>query len=173
MATRRLTIEQQRFAEQAMACIPGAIRGFLRRHPCMRKDAKRCDLHSAAQLAVVNASFRYNPKRGAMSTYYGAAISHELAREVKRYRRHRDALHQERDIEVAGIDALIDLPLNAPLLKALAGMPLTDKHLIQDRVLSRATITSLARQAGIDPRTLLRRLKRALEELARRADDMP
>lgn len=156
-----------------MALIPAAIKGFLRRHPCMRKDARRCDLYGAAQLAVVKASFTYDPSRGAMTTYYGTAITHELRREVKRHRRHRDTANQERQLEAAAADILIDVSPDGPLVRALAGMPLVEKHLIEDRVFGRMTVTALARQAGVDPRTLAKRLRRALDELARRAQDLP
>lgn len=156
-----------------MRLIPAAIQGFLRRHPCMRREAKRCDLYGAAQIAVVKASFSYDPQRGSMTTYYGTAIQHELAREVKRLRRHRDTATQERDVEVAGIEELSDLPREGPVMRALAGMPLLDKHMIDAVVLGNATVTSLAMEAGVSPRTMARRLRRALDELGRRAEDMP
>jgi DNA-directed RNA polymerase specialized sigma24 family protein len=170
---RRLTAQQQALAEQAMLLIPAAIKGFLRRHPCMRRDAMRCDLRGAAQIAVVKASFSYDPRKGAMSTYYGTAIQHELQREVKRMRRNLDTAHQERDVEVAAIGMMSDLPREGSMMRALAGMPLVDKHMIDALVLGNATVTSLAIEAGVSQRTMARRLRRALQELARRAEDFP
>ena len=156
-----------------MSLIPDAIHGFLRRHPCMRKEAKRCDLRGAAQMAVCKASFSYDPKRGSMATYFGTAIKHELSKEVKRLRRHKDTEHQERDVEVAGVKELAGMPREGPAMRALAGMPLLDKQMITAFVLGDATVTSLAKEAGVSPRTMARRLRSALDELGTRSEDMP
>jgi RNA polymerase sigma factor (sigma-70 family) len=160
-------------AERAVALVPAAIAAFLKSHPCLRKAAKLCDLHSAAMMAVCQASFTYDPARSQPTTYYGTAIRHALLKETGRVAKSRELDVRRITLEKA---AAREKPTEEPrneLLRTLATMGLEEKHLIEDRILSRQSLRSLAKAAGVDPRTIAKRLRRCLALLEKLSADLP
>lgn len=168
-----------------MEVVPHAIRRYLRSRPSYRKVARQCDLQSVAYMAVCKAAFCYNPSKSSVTTYFQTAVRHALGKEIRRRARVQEMRPGSMRIAVESKDGEARTSeleqalqcrrsqLDEGFLRALATMGLTEKHLIEDRVLSHQSVRSLARQAGVDPRTMAKRLRSLLEELARRAADLP
>lgn len=156
-----------------MGLIPAAIAAFLRRHPCLRKAARHADLQSAAMMAVCQASFTYDPTRSKPTTYYGTAIRHALLKETQKVANSREMSILRCSVEKAEARLRPRSEAANLLLRTLAQMSMEEKHLIEDRILSRQSLRALGKIAGVDPRTIAKRLKRYLGHLADRSDDMP
>ena len=173
---RRLTAEQQALAEKAMAIIPHEIRRFLAGNPCLRKTMRQVDMHSVASMAVVKASFTYDPSKSKMSAYYGRAVWNALYWEAKSV-----PPSKERAIPRAGES----LPAReagqqksdqhelATVMRALESMPAAQRQMISDRVLTKESLLSMSIDAGMDWRTIAKRIRKALDELGARAADSP
>jgi RNA polymerase sigma factor (sigma-70 family) len=157
---RRLTDEQRALAEAALAFVDVGVRAFARRHPSYRRLIPACDMKSAAEMAVVEASFSYDPTRSKPTTYYGTAIRHALLKEVRRYQRSREGAHERVPLEKAlRLSASLDLRQQA--LACLNLLPEEDRALIEAHVIEGRSLRSLGREAGRDWRTIKARLRRA------------
>lgn len=174
MASRRLTESQQAVAAQAMALVRPVLSGFWRRYPTMRRAAKLCDLESVACMAVVRGAFGYDPAKGAMSTYFGRVIERALVKEVAKEQRHS---HREEALVSGpgGVERWIrdKRMTDGQLMAALRRMPMEQRHLIEDRFLSRFPVKALAVAHGCNRKTMVKRINRALDVLWDLAADLP
>jgi DNA-directed RNA polymerase specialized sigma24 family protein len=155
--TRTLTAAQKERAESALTLVPAAVRAFVSRHPCYGRLVRHCDLYGAAELAVVEASFTYDPARSKPTTYYGSAIRHALLKEVKRVQRSREAANERVDLGKAlGLSFTIDQRQQA--LACLRLLPPEERDLIEAHVLEGKSLNSIGRDRGRDWRTIKSRL---------------
>jgi RNA polymerase sigma factor (sigma-70 family) len=161
---RSLTAEQQKMAEQALELVPAAVRSFVRQHPSYRRLTPKCDMVAAAELAVVEASFTYDPARSKPTTYYGTAIRHALLKEVRRHQRSRESANERVSLDKAlGMKFTLDQQQQA--LACLRLLPPEDRELVESHILEGRSLMSLGRERGRDWRTIRARLRRAFERL--------
>ena len=161
---RSLNPTQKARAEEALDLVPSAVRAFMARHPCYARLLPRCDLTSVAQLAVVEASFCYDPEKSKPTTYYGSAIQHALLKEVRRLQRSRDCANERVDLAKAlNLKGATDQRQQA--VECLRLLPPEDRELIESHIVEGHSLMSIARKYGRDWRTIKQRLLRALGEL--------
>jgi RNA polymerase sigma factor (sigma-70 family) len=168
---RRLTARQQTLAESAMRFIQPTISTFVRRNPDLRTTIKRVDMESVAQVAVCMAAFTYNPAKSQPTTYFSSAIRHALYRAV---------LTQQRlDGRYIPTERILDPVPNRSrtrqemrAMRALRRLSAYDRTLLEDRLIEQITLEQLSSEQGCDPRTIGKRVKRAVERLRAAEDDL-
>lgn len=169
---RRLNAKQQAIAEHALRFVQPTIAVFYRRNPDLRATMKRVDMESVAQLAVCMAAFTYKPTKSQPTTYFGSAIRHALYRAV---------LHQQKlDGRYVPTEKILDPVPNAHrtrqemrAMKALRFLSAYDRTLLEDRLVEQVTLEQLSSEQGCDPRTISKRVLRAIERLRLAEGDLP
>lgn len=171
---RRLTAAQQATASDAMRFVQPSIAAFLRRNPGLRQAAKRCDLESVAYHAVCMAALTYKREKSQPTTYFGSAIRHALLRAVIgqgkqdcRFRptdRHDQAEphcnpHRHRQESRA--------------MKAIKMLQAVERTLLEDRLIEQVTLEQLGLEQCCDPRTVQKKVQRAIEKLRQAEADLP
>jgi RNA polymerase sigma factor (sigma-70 family) len=163
---RRLTEEQKALAEAALPLVPSAVRAFASKHLCYARILRHLDMTSVAQMAVVEASFTYDPNRSKPTTYYGTAIRHALLKEVKRHQRSRESANERVDFAKAlNLSGTLDQRQQA--LACLRRLPPEERELIEAHVIEGRSLMSLGREHGRDWRTIKSRLLASVEKLRR------
>lgn len=169
---RRLNRRQQKLAEDGMAFIKPSIAVFWKRNPDLRESIQRVDMESVAQLAVCMASFTYKPEKSKPTTYYGSAIRHALYRAV---------LNQQRqDGRYIPTEVILDPQPNhhrtrqeMKAMRALRALSISDRALLEDRLIEQVTLEQLGSEQRCDPRTVSKRVRRAIDKLKQIASDLP
>jgi len=169
---RRLNDKQQALATSALQFVKPTIAVFYRRNPDLRVTMRRVDMESVAQLAVCMAAFTFNPKKSMPTTYFGSAIRHALYRAV---------LHQQKlDGRYVPTEKILDPIPNAHrtrqemrAMRALRFLSAYDRTLLEDRLVEQVTLEQLASEQRCDPRTISKRVRRAIEQLRSAECDMP
>lgn len=169
---RRLTARQQAMAESALRYVQPTIAVFVRRNPDLRATIKRVDMEQVAQLAVCMAAFTYNPARSQPTTYFSSAIRHALYRAV--------LTQQKLDGRYVPTERILEPTPNRHrtrqemrAMKALRRLSAHDRTLLEDRLIEQVTLEQLASEQGCDPRTIGKRVKKAIERLRCAEDDLP
>jgi RNA polymerase sigma factor (sigma-70 family) len=169
---RRLTAKQQQTAEQAMRFVQPCIAVFIRRNPDLRTAARRVDLESVALQAVCMAAMTYRPDRSQPTTYFGSAIRHALYREVlKQQRLDGRYIPTERILDPQ--PALHRTRQEMRALRALRLLSINDRTLLEDRLVEQVTLEQLSLEQRCDPRTLSKRVQRAITALRQAESDLP
>lgn len=159
-------------AEAALPMVPVAVRAFVARHRCYARLLRHCDMQSVAEMAVVEASFTYDPSRSKPTTYYGTAIRHALLKEVRRAQRSKEGANERIDLAKAlGMEFSKDRRQQA--LECLRLLPPAERELIEAHVLEGRSLISLARARGRDWRTIKSRILEACESLRLCLADRP
>ncbi len=161
---KRLTERQKKLAEDALQFVGVGVRVFKSRHPSYWAMLKGCDLVSVAQLAVVEASRTYDPKKSQPQTYYGSAIRHALLKEVRRYQRSREGANERVHLEVA-LDLKLSHDQRPNALRCLCQLEPADRELIESHVIEGKSLMSIGRDMDRDWRTVKARLTRAFDRL--------
>lgn len=169
---RRLTQAQKAAAEDALRFVQPSIASFVRKNPDLRAAIRRVDLESVAMQAVCMAAFTYNAARSQPTTYFGSAIRHALYREV---------LNQaKQDRRFATVEQVADPVPNGSrirhemrALRAMRVLSVSDRTLLEDRLIEQVTLEQLGEEHGCDPRTITKRINRAVERLRRAEGDLP
>lgn len=169
---RRLNARQQAYAELAVRFVQPSIATFIKRNPDLRPAAKRVDLESVALQAVCVAALTYNPERSQPTTYFGSAIRHALYREV--------LSQQKQDGRYVPTERIMDPQPNRHrtrqemrALKALRILSVFDRTLLEDRLIEQVTLEQLGHEQRCDPRTIAKRVQRAIEALRKAESDLP
>jgi RNA polymerase sigma factor (sigma-70 family) len=163
---RRLTDAQKALAEAALPLVPSAVRAFTAKHLCYARILRHLDMTSVAQMAVVEASFTYDPAKSKPTTYYGTAIRHALLKEVKRHQRSRESANERVDFAKAlNLSGTLDQRQQA--LACLRRLPPEERELIEAHVIEGRSLMSLGREHGRDWRTIKSRLLASVEKLRR------
>ena len=161
---RRLTEAQQKLAEDALRHVPVAVRAFVASHPSYRSFITKCDLVSVANMAVVEASFTYDPTKSKPQTYYGSAVRHALLKEARRYQRSREGA-----AERVSLDRALSMRPGSPgrevALRCLACLPAEERALVESAVIEGRSFMSLGRDHDRDWRTIKSKLRRTLRAL--------
>jgi RNA polymerase sigma factor (sigma-70 family) len=169
---RQLNARQQRIAEQAMRFVQPSIAVFIRRNPDLRVSARRIDLESVALQAVCVAALTYKKEKSLPTTYFGSAIRHALYREVLKQQR-----IDGRYVPTANIldpqPALHRTRQEMRALKALRMLSIHDRTLLEDRLVEQVTLEQLALEQRCDPRTISKRVRRAVAALRQAESDLP
>lgn len=169
---RRLNAKQQVIAEDALRFVQPTIAVFVRRNPDLRAAIKRVDLESVAHVAVCMAAFTYQPAKSKPTTYFSSAIRHALYRAV---------LTQQRlDGRYVPTEKILDPTPNQHrtrqemrAIKALRTLSAYDRTLLEDRLIEQVTLEQLSAEQRCDPRTIGKRVKRAVEKLRAAECDLP
>jgi RNA polymerase sigma factor (sigma-70 family) len=169
---RRLTDSQRCVAEHAMRFIQPSIAVFVRRNPDLRPTIKRVDMEAVAQVAVCMAAFTYSPKRSQPTTYFGSAIRHALYRAVLQ--------QQKIDGRYIPTERILDPQPNRHrtrqemrAMKALRSLSAYDRTLLEDRLVEQVTLEQLSIEQRCDPRTISKRVRKAIEKLRMVEGDLP
>ena len=172
MKRRRLTAKQQRTATEALRFVQPSIAVFVKRNPDLRASIRRVDLESVAYQAVCMAAFTYQPARSLPTTYFGSAIRHALYRAVLD--------QQKQDGRYVPVERILEPQPNRSRTRqemrarrALRLMSAHDRDLLEDRLIESVTLEQLSLEHGCDPRTIAKRLSRAIERLRQAESDLP
>ena len=169
---RRLNKRQQQYAEQAMRFVQPSIASFVKRNPDLRNAVRRVDLESVALQAVCMAALTYKPERSQPTTYFGSAIRHALYREV--------LTQQKLDGRYVPTERILDPVPNRHrtrqemrALRALRMLSAYDRTLLEDRLIEQVTLEQLGLEQQCDPRTIAKRVRRAISVLRLAESDLP
>jgi RNA polymerase sigma factor (sigma-70 family) len=170
--SRTMTPAQQALAEKALRYVQPTIAVFVRRNPDLRTSIRRVDMESVAQVAVCMATFTYDEKKSQPTTYFSSAIRHALYRAV---------LNQQRqDGRYIPTETITDPPTNRSrtraemrALKALRSLSAYDRRLLEDRLIEQVTLEQLSSEQRCDPRTVGKRVQRAIDRLRAAESDLP
>jgi RNA polymerase sigma factor (sigma-70 family) len=172
MKKRRLNAAQQKIAEDSLRFCKPAIGAFMRRNPDLRASARRVDLESVAMHAVVMAATTYDPKKSLPTTYFGSAIRHALYREV--------LTQAKLDGRYVPVEKILDpepqrhrTRQEMRALKAIRMLSAYDRTLLEDRLVEAVTLEQLGEEQGLDPRTIAKRVKEAIERLRQAESNLP
>lgn len=169
---RRLNSRQQQYAELAIKFVQPSIASFVKRNPDLRVSIRRVDLESTAMHAICMAALTYKPEKSLPTTYFGSAIRHALYREV---------LNQQKlDGRYVPTERILDPQPNRHrtrqemrALKALRILSVYDRTLLEDRLIEQVTLEQLGAEQRCDPRTVAKRVRRAIELLRQAESDLP
>tara|TARA_Y100001973_G_scaffold54646_1_gene80698 strand:+ start:974 stop:1498 length:525 start_codon:yes stop_codon:yes gene_type:complete len=169
---RRLNKKQRKIAEDALQFVKPTISIFRKRNLDLLNAMKRVDMVSVANHAVCLAAFTYDPSKSKPTTYFGSAIRHALYREVLK--------QQKQDGRYICTDKIIDPVVNRHrtrqemrAMKALKMLGVYDRTLLEDRLVEQVTLERLGYEQDIDPRTVAKRVKEAIEKLREAESDLP
>lgn len=169
---RRLNAAQQALANEALRYVQPTIAVFVRRNPDLRTAIRRVDMEQVAQMAVCMAAFTYCAKKSKPTTYFSSAIRHALYRAV--------LTQQKLDGRYVPTDTIIDPPTSTArtraemrAMKALRSLSAYDRRLLEDRLIEQITLEQLSSEQRCDPRTVGKRVARAIERLRSAESDLP
>lgn len=169
---RRLNAKQQRIASDAMRFVQPSIASFVKKNADLRSSIRRVDLESVAYQAVCMAAFTYDPERSQPTTYFGSAIRHALYREVLN--------QQKQDGRYVPVEKILEPQPNRHrtrqemrALKALRMMSAFDRDLLEDRLIEQVTLEQLSHEHACDPRTIAKRVQRAIDKLRNAESNLP
>lgn len=169
---RRLTKRQQKLAEECLQFVEPTIAVFMRRNTDLWPWAKRVDLECVAAQAVCLAAFTFKPEKSKPTTYFSSAIRHALYREVLK--------QQKIDGRYVPTERILDPQPNShrtrqemKALNALRMMSVYDRTLLEDRLVEQLTLEQLSCEQGCDPRTISKRVRKALAKMSKILGDMP
>lgn len=170
--TRRLNARQQRIAQDAVRFVQPSIASFVKRNADLRASIRRVDLESVAMQAVCMAAFTYKAEKSLPTTYFGSAIRHALYREVLK--------QQQQDGRYVPVERILEPVPNRSrtrqemrALRALRQMSAGDRDLLEDRLIEQVTLEQLSLEHGCDPRTVAKRVARAIAKLQKAESDLP
>jgi RNA polymerase sigma factor (sigma-70 family) len=169
---RQLNARQQAIAQDAMRFVQPSIAVFIRRNPDLRTAAKRVDLESVALQAVCIAALTYRQERSQPTTYFGSAIRHALYREVLKQQR-LDGRYVPTQHLLDPQPAMHRTRQEMRALKALRLLSINDRTLLEDRLIEQVTLEQLSLEQRCDPRTISKRVRRAIDSLRQAESDLP
>jgi RNA polymerase sigma factor (sigma-70 family) len=156
----------------AMEFVGPTIAVFLRRNPDLRRWAKRVDLVSVGNMACVMAAFTFKAAKSKPTTYFSSAIRHALYREVlKQQKIDGRYVPTERILDPQPAGHRTRQEMRA--LRALRMLTIEDRALLEDRLIEQVTLEQLGYEQGCDPRTISKRVRRAIEKLTRALSESP
>lgn len=169
---RRLNKTQQKLATESLKFVKPAIATFIKRNPDLRSSIARVDMESVANHAVCMAAFTYDKNKSRPTTYFGSAIRHALYREVLN--------QQKQDGRYITTERIIDPVPNTSrtrqemrALRAMRLLSIYDRSLLEDRLIEQVTLEQLGEEQAIDPRTVSKRVRTAIEKLRNIETDLP
>jgi RNA polymerase sigma factor (sigma-70 family) len=170
---RKLNKRQQKLAIESRQFIQPAIAMFVKRNPDLRTACRRVDLESVASVAVCMAAFTFDPSRGyKATTYFGSAIRHALYRAVLAQQKH--------DGKYIPTERILDPQPDAhrtrqemKALRALTMLSAFDRVLLEDRLIEQVTLEQLSCEQRCDPRTVSKKVKRAIARLQKSFGELP
>lgn len=169
---RRMSARQSALAEQALRYVQPTIAVFVRRNPDLRAAIKRVDLESVASLAVCMAAFTYNPKKSQPTTYFSSAIRHALYRAVLNQQR-LDGRYVPTEKIMEPVPNRHRTRQEMRAIRALRSLSAYDRTLLEDRLIEQVTLEQLSSEQRCDPRTVGKRVQRAIEKLRSAESDLP
>jgi RNA polymerase sigma factor (sigma-70 family) len=118
------------------------------------------------------AALTYKPERSQPTTYFGSAIRHALYREV--------LTQQKIDGRYVPTERILDPVPNGHktrqemrALRALRSLSAYDRTLLEDRLIEQVTLEQLGLEQQCDPRTIAKRVKKAIASLRLAESDLP
>lgn len=172
MTQRRLTDNQQGYAEKAMPLVRMVIASYLKRNPDLVDVAHRCDMHGTAEQAVCLAALTYNPEKAGVSAYFSVAIHRAIAKEVLARQTHERRMRSAWNLCKPHLNPHIER-MKHRAVKALQMLSPYEKQLLEDHLIEGVTLERLGREQDLDRRTIRKRIKRAIERLREAEKDLP
>ena len=170
---RALLLLNQRVQTKARTEDALARKRAILREQMLRRRAEEDRLRNQqAQKWTIGAAFTFDPKRSQPTTYFSSAIRHALYREVlKQQRIDGRYIPTERILDPAPNRHRTRQEMRA--LRALRMLTIEDRTLLEDRLIEQITLEQLATEQGCDPRTVSKRVKRAVNALQQAESDLP
>ena len=172
MTQRRLTDNQQGYAEKAMPLVRMVIASYLKRNPDLVDVAHRCDMDGTAEQAVCLAALTYNPEKAGVSAYFSVAIHRAIAKEVLARQTHERRMRSAWNLCKPHLNPHIER-MKHRAVKALQMLSPYEKQLLEDHLIEGVTLERLGREQDLDRRTIRKRINRAIERLREAEEDLP
>ena len=172
MTQRRLTDNQQGYAEKAMPLVRMVIASYLKRNPDLVDVAHRCDMDGTAEQAVCLAALTYNPEKAGVSAYFSVAIHRAIAKEVLARQTHERRMRSAWNLCKPHLNPHIER-MKHRAVKALQMLSPYEKQLLEDHLIEGVTLERLGREQDLDRRTIRKRIKRAIDRLREAEKDLP
>ena len=172
MTQRRLTDNQQGYAEKAMPLVRMVIASYLKRNPDLVDVAHRCDMDGTAEQAVCLAALTYNPEKAGVSAYFSVAIHRAIAKEVLARQTHERRMRSAWNLCKPHLNPHIER-MKHRAVKALQMLSPYEKQLLEDHLIEGVTLERLGREQDLDRRTIRKRIKRAIQRLREAEQDLP
>ena len=172
MTQRRLTDNQQGYAEKAMPLVRMVIASYLKRNPDLVDVAHRCDMDGTAEQAVCLAALTYNPEKAGVSAYFSVAIHRAISKEVLARQTHERRMRSAWNLCKPHLNPHIER-MKHRAVKALQMLSPYEKQLLEDHLIEGVTLERLGREQDLDRRTIRKRIKRAIDRLREAEKDLP
>lgn len=172
MTHRRLTDNQQGYAEKAMPLVRMVIASYLKRNPDLVDVAHRCDMDGTAEQAVCLAALTYNPEKAGVSAYFSVAIHRAIAKEVLARQTHERRMRSAWNLCKPHLNPHIER-MKHRAVKALQLLSPYEKQLLEDHLIEGVTLERLGREQDLGRRTIRKRIKRAIDRLREAEKDLP
>ena len=172
MTHRRLTDNQQGYAEKAMPLVRMVIASYLKRNPDLVDVAHRCDMDGTAEQAVCLAALTYNPEKAGVSAYFSVAIHRAIAKEVLARQTHERRMRSAWNLCKPHLNPHIER-MKHRAVKALQMLSPYEKQLLEDHLIEGVTLERLGREQDLGRRTIRKRIKRAIDRLREAEKDLP
>ena len=172
MTQRRLTDNQQGYAEKAMPLVRMVIASYLKRNPDLVDVAHRCDMDGTAEQAVCLAALTYNPEKAGVSAYFSVAIHRAIAKEVLARQTHERRMRSAWNLCKPHLNPHIER-MKHRAVKALQMLSPYEKQLLEDHLIEGVTLERLGREQDLDRRTIRKRIKQAIDRLREAEKDLP
>ena len=172
MTQRRLTDNQQGYAEKAMPLVRMVIASYLKRNPDLVDVAHRCDMDGTAEQAVCLAALTYNPEKAGVSAYFSVAIHRAIAKEVLARQTHERRMRSAWNLCKPHLNPHIER-MKHRAVKALQMLSPYEKQLLEDHLIEGVTLERLGREQDLGRRTIRKRIKRAIDRLREAEKDLP
>ena len=172
MTQRRLTDNQQGYAEKAMPLVRMVIASYLKRNPDLVDVAHRCDMDGTAEQAVCLAALTYNPEKAGVSAYFSVAIHRAISKEVLARQTHERRMRSAWNLCKPHLNPHIER-MKHRAVKALQMLSPYEKQLLEDHLIEGVTLERLGREQDLDRRTIRKRIKQAIDRLREAEKDLP
>ena len=162
---RPMTDAERALAESVLDIVPIVINAMGRSFPGIRKKLTRIDARSVAYVAVCRAAQTYDSSKSKPTTYFSTAVRNALLKELARSQRLRyDSPMRVPCALAEKVDARTGEEHRA-LQFALAVLPRREASLVASRYFLKLSIAEISEQTSVNPKTVRRRLRLALQSL--------
>ena len=156
---RPMTDHERALAESVMDIVPIVINAMGRSFPGIRKKLTRIDARSVAYVAICRAAQTYDPTKSKPGTYFSTAVRNALLKELARSQRLRYDSPLRVPCELAEKEDANVSEEHKALHFALRVLPGEMRRLVASRYFSNLSISEIANQSDLNPKTVRRRLR--------------
>lgn len=158
---RPMTDAERALAESVLEIVPVVINTMGRAFPGIRKKLTRIDARSVAYVAICRATQTYDPAKSKPGTYFSTAVRNALLKELARSQRLRYDSPQRVPCSLAEKEEASVSEEHRALHFALSVLPGEARRLLASRYFSNMSVREIADLAGLNQKTVRRRLRTA------------